>query len=137
MTAQQKKKGSGKTPGSAANVVAILLMGLAAGMMVLLGAGLLISALVVRGSAGMESMGWVALVSMFLAALAGGWFVARKMHKMPLVWSLCAAAEIVVTTLAIGALTYGISSPRAAILRLCAALAGGAAAGVLSAARKK
>lgn len=136
MTAQ-KRKVSGKTSGSAANVAAVLLMGLAAGMMVLLGAGLLISALVVRGSAGLESMGWVALVSMFLAALVGGWFAARKMHKMPLVWSLCTAAEIVVTTLVIAALTCGISSPRAAVLRLCAALLGGAAAGVLSALRKK
>lgn len=133
MTAQKKKVPGG----TATNLTAILLMGLAVGMLVLLGIGLLMSALVVRGAAGLDGMGRWVLAAMFLSALAGGWFVARKMHTMPLIWSLCAGAEIAVTCLLIGAVTYGISSPMAAVSRVAASLLGGAAAGFLSALRKK
>lgn len=133
MTAQKKRAAGG----TAANIAAILLMGLAAGMLVLLGVGLLMSALVVRGAAGLDGMGKAALIAMFLASLAGGWFVNRKMHTMPLVWGLCTGAEIAGVCLLIGAVCYGISSPMTAVSRVIAALLGGAAAGVLSAARKK
>ena len=69
-------------------LAAVLLMGLAVGILVLLGVGLLMSSLVIRGSVGMEQIRKGVPVALFLASLAGGLFAAKKLEGMPLVLSL-------------------------------------------------
>lgn len=130
---EQRKKSAPK-PGVLA---AVLLMGLAVGLLVLLAVGLLAASMVVRGVLGTEQLGMFVIAALFLAALAGGLFAARKLEGMPLVWGICIAAEIAVVTLLSGCIVYGVMPLGAAALRTLAALLGGAAAGVLSALRKK
>lgn len=130
----EQKRRSLPKPGVLA---AVLLMGLAVGLLVLLGVGLLMSSLVVRGSVGVDQIRKGVPVALFLASLAGGLFVARKLEGMPLVWGICAAAEIMVVTLLGGCVVYGIMPLGAMAGRFGAALLGGAVAGVLCALRKK
>ena len=117
--------------------VAVLLMALAVGLIVLMAMGLLLSALVVRGAAGLGVMNGGALAALFLASLIGGVFACRKLRTMPLIWGLCVGAEISLTCVAAGALAYGGVIPAAMLARVAAALIGGVAAGVLSAVLKK
>ena len=130
---EQKRRAMPK-PGVLA---AVLLMGLAVGILVLLGVGLLMSSLVIRGSVGVEQIRKGVPVALFLASLTGGLFAARKLEGMPLVWGLCQGAVIVGVTLLSGCLAYGLMPLGACVGRVVAALLGGAAAGILSAIRKK
>ena len=118
-------------------LAAVLLMGLAVGILVLLGVGLLMSSLVIRGSVGMEQIRKGVPVALFLASLAGGLFAAKKLEGMPLVWGLCQGAVIVGVTLLGGCVSYGMLPLGACAGRVVASLLGGAAAGILAAIRKK
>lgn len=118
-------------------LAAVLLMGLAVGLLVMLAVGLLAAALVVRGSLGMGQLAWAVLAALFLAALAGGLFASRKLEGMPLVWSLCVALEIAAVILICSGAANGAIAWGAAAVRVLSAVLGGVAAGVLSALRKK
>lgn len=130
----EQKRRSLPKPGVLA---AVLLMGLAVGLLVVLGVGLLMSSLVIRGSVGIDQIRKGVPVALFLAALAGGLFVARKLEVMPLIWGLCAGVEIVAVMLLSGWVAYGPMPLGNCVGRVLASLLGGAAAGILSAIRKK
>lgn len=130
----EQKRRSLPKPGVLA---AVLLMGLAVGILVLLGVGLLMSSLVIRGSVGMDQIRKGVPVALFLASLAGGLFAAKKLEGMPLFWGLCQGVVIVGVTLLGGCVAYGMLPLGACAGRVVASLLGGAAAGILAAIRKK
>lgn len=134
MSEQRKKAGGGHRPGV---LTAVLLMGLAVGLLVLLAAGFLSAALVVRGGMELSRLGWAGLIALFLAALVAGLFTARRLEGMPLVWGLCVGAELAVVILVSGWAAYGNLELGTAAARIAAALLGGAAAGILTALGKK
>lgn len=118
-------------------LAAVLLMALAVSLLVLLGIGLLVSAMVVRGWAGTDALGWMALGALFVAALTGGVFACRKLRTMPLVWGVCVGGALALVCLAAGVLSYGAGNAGGIGQRTAAALLGGALAGVLSALRRR
>ena len=130
---EQKRKGNR----GASVVAAVLLMALAVGVLVLLAVGLLLSCVVLKGGAGLGVLYAGALAALFLAALAGGSFACVRLKSMPLVWSVCVAAGLSLLCLAAGFLTYGSADAGVAVQRVCAAMAGGVAAGILSALIRK
>lgn len=116
---------------------AVVLVGLAVGLLVLLLAGLLVSALTVQGVMSLDNLVRGSLVSLFLAALAGGLVTAWRMRRMRLAWSMCAGAALAAVCLLAGLLCYGGGTGAAVLSRTAAALLGAAVGGVLAAARKK
>lgn len=117
--------------------LAVVLMGLAVSAVVLLALGLLGSLLTVKGVLKLGSLNRLANVSLFLAALLGGWFAARKMKRQPLLWSIAVAVLLVAVCLLSGVLAYGVTDAMILLQRSCAGLLGGAAAGILRAMRRK
>lgn len=130
----ERKRKIAAEPGT---VAAVLLMALAVALLVLLGIGLLMSAMVVRGWAKTEVLGWTAPAALFVAALIGGAFACRKLHTMPLVWGVSVGGALALVCLAAGTLSYGAGDAKAMALRIAAPLLGGALAGVLRAVRRK
>ena len=117
--------------------LAVVLMGLAVAAVVLLALGLLGAVLTVKGVLKPDSLNRLANVSLFLAALLGGGFAARKMKRQPLLWTAAVAVLLVAVCLLSGVLAYGVSDASVLIQRSCAGLLGGLAAGMLRALRRK
>ena len=130
----ERKRKIAAQPGT---MTAVLLMALAVGLMVLLGVGLLMSAMVVRGWAKAEVLDWTALAALFLASLVGGDFACRKLRTMPLIWGVSVGGALALVCLAAGTLSYETGDVRAMALRIVVPLLGGALAGVMHAVRRK
>ena len=128
--AERKETGAGMRRMS--EIVVVLLVSLAAGLLAAMLVGMGAAALTVRGSVRVTQLTGAALGALFLAGLMAGLLCLRKMgRKSVLLWGVCGSG-----TVSAAALLYGLPEPATLLSRLFAPLLGGALAGVLSAARK-
>lgn len=125
-----------KTNVSGGVVAAVLLMSLAIGVIVVLGVGLLLSGLVLNG-AGIQIIEYGVPAGLFLGALLGGVFACAKLKRAPLLWGVCVGAALTLVCCLAAVAVYDAANWMTLLRRGAAALAGGAAAGVLSALTRK
>ena len=117
-------------------IVVVLLVSLAAGLLAALLVGIGAAALTLRGSVRVTQLTGAALGALFLAGLTAGLLCLRKMgRKSVLLWGVCGSGTVSAALLC-GCLLYGLPEPTTLLSRLFAPLLGGALAGVLAAARK-
>ncbi len=118
-------------------IVAVLLMSLAAGLLAALLVGIGAAALTVRGSVRLSQLNGAALGALLLAGLTAGLLCLRKMgRKSVLLWGVCGAGTVSAAALICGCLLYGLPEPTVLLSRGFAPLLGGVLAGVLAAVRK-
>lgn len=133
--AERKETGAGMRRMS--EIVVVLLVSLAAGLLAAMLVGMGAAALTVRGSVRVTQLTGAALGALFLAGLMAGLLCLRKMgRKSVLLWGVCGSGTVSAAALLCGCLLYGLPEPATLLSRLFAPLLGGALAGVLSAARK-
>ena len=132
-----ERKGKSVSTHSARQIVLLLLLSLAGGVLTAAAVACTASLLVVRGNVRLGQLGGAALAALFLAGLTAGALCRRKMgRKMPLVWSLCGACTVSMTVLICGGILYGMPELSTLMTRLFVPLLGGLMAGVLAAVRK-